>query len=63
MAALVMFPLALLWFVLPSDIVAAAGHLIFSKFTNLMVTLPHSREMELEADEFGLKLAAKVCLV
>lgn len=45
LAALVMFPLALLWFVLPSDLEAAVGHFVFKQ-----VHKPHGHLASLSPD-------------
>jgi hypothetical protein len=54
-------PLAALWAILPTDLIAGFGHFVTSTITKLVMELPHSRFVEHEADEVGLILAAKVC--
>ena len=53
--------LATIWAILPSDVLAFAASLIQSSIEDLIITLPYSRKLEKEADEVGLKLAARAC--
>ena len=59
--AVMLLPFALLWAVLPNDGVALVANWFCDKVIELVVELPFSRDMELEADEVGLQLAAKAC--
>lgn len=61
MDALLIMPMAMLWAVIPSDGIALITSWFFHKVSNIMIDLPFSRQMETEADEVGLKLAAKAC--
>eukprot|EP00095_Tigriopus_kingsejongensis_P011220 maker-scaffold1959_size23944-snap-gene-0.7 protein:Tk11220 transcript:maker-scaffold1959_size23944-snap-gene-0.7-mRNA-1 annotation:"metalloendopeptidase OMA1 " len=60
--AIVLVPLALLWAVIPSDGIALVTDWFFNQTLELVFELPFSRDMETEADEVGLELAAKACL-
>ena len=53
--------LATIWAILPSDVLAFAASWIQSSIEDLIITLPYSRKLEKEADEVGLKLAARAC--
>uniref|UniRef100_A0A131XWL2 Metalloendopeptidase OMA1, mitochondrial n=1 Tax=Ixodes ricinus TaxID=34613 RepID=A0A131XWL2_IXORI len=53
--------LAAIWAVMPTDGIAAVTHWFFNKVVSLLLKLPYSRKLELEADEVGLQLAAKAC--
>ncbi|KAG0725457.1 Metalloendopeptidase OMA1, mitochondrial [Chionoecetes opilio] len=57
----VLVPVALIWAVLPSDLLAVASHWLFNLVVKLFLTLPYSRLLETEADYLGLRLAAKAC--
>ncbi|XP_022643597.1 metalloendopeptidase OMA1, mitochondrial-like [Varroa destructor] len=57
----VVFLLAVIWAVMPSDGIAAITHWLFNKIVALMLHLPYSRKLETEADTVGLELAAKAC--
>merc|ERR1711962_782549 len=52
---------ALLWLVLPSDLVAFVAQSISEKLLRVVLDLPFSRKMEEEADLVGLELTAKAC--
>ncbi|XP_078417345.1 metalloendopeptidase OMA1, mitochondrial isoform X1 [Cetorhinus maximus] len=54
--------LTLIWAVFPRDSLAALGQWIQSKLTQYMFDRPYSRKLEIEADEVGLRLAAKACM-
>lgn len=56
---LIAIPILLVWALLP-DIAAAIIHMIGERIVNIMYKLPYSRVLENEADEVGLRLAAKV---
>lgn len=53
--------LAAIWAIMPTDGIAAVSHWFFDKVVSLLLKLPYSRKLELEADEIGLLLAAKAC--
>lgn len=61
LSSVLMVPLAVLWAFLPNDGIALVADWFFHKVIELFMELPFSREMELEADEVGLQLAAKAC--
>lgn len=57
---LIAIPILLVWALFP-DVAAAIIHIIGERIVNIMYKLPYSRVLENEADEVGLRLAAKVC--
>ncbi|XP_078074610.1 metalloendopeptidase OMA1, mitochondrial isoform X2 [Mustelus asterias] len=54
--------LTLIWAVFPRDSLAALGQWIQGKLIQYMFDRPYSRKLEIEADEVGLRLAAKACM-
>ena len=54
-------PMALLWALMPNDGIALVSNWFINKVSEILIDLPFSRAMELEADEVGLVLAAKAC--
>ncbi|XP_067893321.1 metalloendopeptidase OMA1, mitochondrial [Heterodontus francisci] len=54
--------LTLIWAVFPRDSLALLGQWIQSKLIQYMFDRPYSRKLEIEADEVGLRLAAKACM-
>ena len=54
-------PMAVLWAILPNDGVALVASWFTDQVIQLIVDLPFSRKMEMEADEVGLTMAAKAC--
>uniref|UniRef100_UPI00398F3471 metalloendopeptidase OMA1, mitochondrial n=1 Tax=Pristiophorus japonicus TaxID=55135 RepID=UPI00398F3471 len=54
--------LTLTWAVFPRDSLALLGQWIQSKLIQYMFDRPYSRKLEIEADEIGLRLAAKACV-
>ncbi|XP_012529712.1 metalloendopeptidase OMA1, mitochondrial isoform X2 [Monomorium pharaonis] len=58
---LIAIPILLIWALFP-DFSAAIIHFIGERIVNVMYNLPLSRILENEADEVGLKLAAKACI-
>ncbi|KYQ54881.1 Metalloendopeptidase OMA1, mitochondrial [Trachymyrmex zeteki] len=58
---LIVIPILLVWALFP-DMTAAIIHIIGERIVNVMYNLPFSRILENEADEVGLKLAAKACI-
>jgi len=59
---LIVIPILLVWALFP-DMAAAIIHMIGERIVNIIYNLPFSRVLENEADEVGLKLAAKVCCI
>jgi Zn-dependent protease with chaperone function len=55
-----LLPLALLWALLPNDGIALVANWFADKVVAVMVELPFSRDMEVEADQVGMLMAAKV---
>lgn len=53
--------LALVWAVLPSDLLAIGAHWLQNRILVILLHLPYSRKLEEEADEVGLNMAAKAC--
>ncbi|XP_037070001.1 metalloendopeptidase OMA1, mitochondrial-like [Pollicipes pollicipes] len=58
---MLILPLAAIWAFLPNDGISAFAHWFFRTTVGLLADMPHSRELETEADEVGLRLAAKGC--
>lgn len=58
----ILVPVALIWAILPSDLLAMASHWLLNMVVTLFISLPYSRTLESEADQLGLRLAAKVML-
>lgn len=58
---LIAIPILFVWALFP-DLAAAIIHIIGERIVNIMYKLPYSRVLENEADEVGLKLAAKACI-
>ncbi|XP_048395676.1 metalloendopeptidase OMA1, mitochondrial isoform X4 [Stegostoma tigrinum] len=54
--------LTLIWATFPRDSLAALGQWIQKKLIEYMFDRPYSRKLEFEADEVGLRLAAKACI-
>ena len=54
-------PMAVLWALMPNDGIAMVCDWFIDKVTDVLIHLPFSRDMELEADQVGLLLAAKAC--
>merc|ERR1711860_134423 len=61
-SALLFIPMAVIWAFLPNDGIALVTDWFINKVSDLIFELPFSRQMETEADEVGLKLAAKSCI-
>ncbi|RUS71473.1 hypothetical protein EGW08_020759, partial [Elysia chlorotica] len=57
----VIFCLAALWCIIPSDGIAIITHWFYNKVIQLLTHMPHSRTIEREADHVGLMFAAKAC--
>ena len=58
---LLIIPMAVLWAFIPSAGIAYITDKFVQKVSELIIELPYSRLMENEADEVGLRLAAKAC--
>ena len=58
---ILLVPMAVLWALMPNDGIAMVSDWFINKVSELLIELPFSRFMELEADEVGLLLAAKAC--
>ena len=54
-------PMAVIWAMLPNDGVAIVTDWFVNKVVEICCHLPHSRDHEMEADEVGLRMAAKSC--
>ena len=57
---MLLVPLALVWALLPNDGIALVANWFIDKVVTIMVELPFSRDMETEADDVGMLMAAKV---
>ncbi len=57
-----LIPMAVLWAFIPSDGIAIVTDWFVHRVIDLCLELPYSRDIELEADEVGLQLAAKACV-
>ncbi|XP_062858566.1 metalloendopeptidase OMA1, mitochondrial [Trichomycterus rosablanca] len=55
------FLLTMIWAVCPRDSLAVLGHWVQGRLVQFMFDRPFSRKLEAEADEVGMKLAAKAC--
>jgi len=53
--------LAGLWAIMPTDILAVFASWLQANIEDILISLPYSRKLEKEADEVGLKLAARAC--
>lgn len=58
---ILLVPMSLLWVMIPYDGIGFITTWFFDKVADIMLELPFSRFMEMEADEVGLVLAAKAC--
>lgn len=52
--------MAVIWAFLPNDGIALVANWFMDTVVDIMVELPFSRDMEAEADQVGLIMAAKV---
>jgi len=52
--------LAAIWTFVPGDGIAIITQWFYKKLMDLMIHLPYSRELEMEADRVGLQFAARV---
>ncbi|XP_074598617.1 metalloendopeptidase OMA1, mitochondrial-like [Brevipalpus obovatus] len=57
----VVFMIAMIWAVIPSDLISAAVHFFLENVLSIGVKLPYNRKLETEADDVGLMLASKSC--
>ena len=53
--------IAVIWAVLPNDIVSYMIQQLHNKIVDMFLGLPYSRKLEREADEVGMMIAAKAC--
>lgn len=53
--------LAMLWALLPTDLLAIGVQWLQNRILSILLHLPYSRKLEEEADEVGLNMAAKAC--
>ncbi|XP_032232169.2 metalloendopeptidase OMA1, mitochondrial isoform X1 [Nematostella vectensis] len=53
--------LAILWALIPTDYLALAAQWIQGQILSILLHLPYSRQLEEEADQVGMLLAAKAC--
>ncbi|ESO89687.1 hypothetical protein LOTGIDRAFT_124995, partial [Lottia gigantea] len=58
---LIIFLMAALWTIIPSDGIALITQWYYHKSIDLMCRLPYSRKLEKEADYVGIQFAAKSC--
>ncbi|XP_040571644.1 metalloendopeptidase OMA1, mitochondrial isoform X2 [Lepeophtheirus salmonis] len=58
---LLLTPLAMIWALMPNDGFAIVANWFLDKCSSIIMELPFSREMEKEADEIGMLMAAKSC--
>ena len=56
-----LFPLALIWFLIPFDSIAFLFHSLSRHLVSVAFHLPYSRKLETEADVIGLLFAARAC--
>ncbi|XP_050535206.1 metalloendopeptidase OMA1, mitochondrial-like isoform X2 [Daktulosphaira vitifoliae] len=56
-----LIPLTLMWALMPIP-EAILGYILGNYFKNLTLLLPYERDQEIEADKYGLLLAANACL-
>ena len=54
--------IATIWLFSPTDFVSLVFHSLFASATKILVTNPHSRQTEMEADKIGLLLISRACL-
>lgn len=58
---ILLFPLALIWFIAPFDSIAFLFHSLSKHLVRMAFHLPYSRKLETEADVIGLLFAARAC--
>ena len=56
-----LFVIAVIWFVIPSDLLSFLTHQLFNGTAKIMFEYPYSQQIELEADRVGLMFASKAC--
>lgn len=61
MDVVVIIVLGAIWAFMPSDGIAIVTEWFYNRVMQLMLHLPYSRKLEMEADEVGLQLIAKAC--
>ena len=57
-----LFFIATIWLFSPTDFVSLIFHSLFSSAAKILVSNPHSRLIEMEADKIGLLLVSRACL-
>ena len=55
--------ITLAWAILPSDLLSLLGYGVGAGAVNATLRYPYSRQLETEADQVGIQLAAKVCFL
>ncbi|KAH9491615.1 metalloendopeptidase [Bulinus truncatus] len=53
--------IAAVWLIIPLDSLAVITQWFYGKVISMITHLPHSRQMEKEADKVGLKFASRAC--
>lgn len=56
-----LFAVAAIWFLVPNDLVSALFHKYSHSVLDVLFHLPHSRQLEEEADRVGLMLMSSAC--
>jgi len=59
--SLLLFPIAIIWFMAPFDSLAYLMHVISKRLVTMALHLPYSRSLETEADMIGMMFAARAC--
>jgi len=59
--SLLLFPIAVIWFMAPFDWLAFVMHSISKRLVTMALHLPYSRKLETEADMIGMMFAARAC--
>ncbi|XP_065888790.1 metalloendopeptidase OMA1, mitochondrial-like isoform X2 [Dysidea avara] len=59
--SLLLFPIAIIWFMAPFDSLAYLMHMISKRLVTMALHLPYSRSLETEADMIGMMFAARAC--
>lgn len=58
---LILLPLAVIWAFIPSDGLAIVTHWFLNQVVQILLQLPYSRTLEMEADSVGLQISARAC--
>jgi len=59
--SLLLFPIAVIWFMAPFDSIAYLMHVISKRLVTMALHLPYSRSLETEADMIGVMFTAHAC--